>query len=435
MAHWKRLQKLNGGDAILYLDPRLDTKDEVWFSSADGEPRVWSNGTLFKHDRKALKSSSPVSARSSLFLLKSDLFVDVEVRGSEAVVRRGLLNGSHNVTRIDADEVEALLARYRELGFRDGTPWNATRDLVTLREYRKGASSSSRWTLKVDDTTTVEDSRKVTSHPDRDTAIAHANKRILAREKAGYILSNLELADADHANPTPKPAKGAPKRTALAKAPRFDKPRDAFEAVDTSVAMLKSLHERIPMLHLLVELMDTKQDAQRLDDVVPHVAFFTRLHKRRLGRWRKAKPGTPKKGESSWQYFLRVYGSITWILGENVDKGLPGFPCGNVSGGGWSCLEVGDDIYDIRGLVQATRNPALRHLEVFHGGWHTGRAFAFDSRSVSATGERAIHPFDEGTPTLPKEMRPERIQPFGLWLHQHVTRLLRIAERNLRERL
>ncbi|QSQ18398.1 hypothetical protein JY572_24580 [Myxococcus landrumensis] len=118
------------------------------------------------------------------------------------------------------------------------------------------------------------------------------------------------------------------------------------------------------------------------------------MHKRRLGRWRKAKPVTPKKGESSWQYFLRVYGSITWILGEDVDKGLPGFPCGNVSGGGWSCLEVGDDIYDIRGLVQATGNPAL-----------------------------------------PKETRPERIQPFGLWLHQHVTRLMRTAERNLRERL
>ncbi|WP_338871813.1 hypothetical protein [Myxococcus stipitatus] len=434
MANWKRLQKLNGGDAIMFMDPRLDTQDEVWFTSQGGEPRVWSSGILFKDERKALKSSSPVSARYTLFLLKSDLFVDVEVRGSAAVLRRGVLNGPCNVTRVDGEQVEDLLTRYRKLGFRDGSPWNATRGLVTLREYRKGASSPV-WTVKVDGNNTVENARKVTSHPDRDTAIAHAHKRILAQEKAGFTLSNLELVDAAYANPTPKPAKGAPKRAAPPKAPRFDKPLDEFKAVDTSVAMLKSLHERIPMLHLVAELVDAKQDRQRLDAVVQHVAFFTRMHKRRLGRWLNVKPGTPKKGESSWRYFLRVYGSITWVLGENVDKGLPGFPCGNVSGGGWSCLEVGDDIYDIRELARATRNPALGSLEVFHGGWHTGRAFAFDSRTSSTTGERAIHPFDEGTPSLPKESRPERIQPFGLWLHRRVTQLTRTAERNLRERL
>ncbi|MBN8467685.1 hypothetical protein JYJ95_14285 [Corallococcus exiguus] len=145
------------------------------------------------------------------------------------------------------------------------------------------------------------------------------------------------------------------------------------------------------------------------------------MHKARIGRWRTAKPGKPKKRESSWDYFLRVYGSITWIVGGGADQDLPMFLCGNVTGGGWSCLEVADDLYERDDLV------------VFHGGWHTSRSFAFDPRVGSPTGELAIIPFDEGMEKLPRPMKRERVQPFGLWLHKRVVQLVRIAERNLHE--
>ncbi|RKG69877.1 hypothetical protein D7V80_07270 [Corallococcus sp. CA054B] len=159
------------------------------------------------------------------------------------------------------------------------------------------------------------------------------------------------------------------------------------------------------------------------------------MHKARIGRWRTAKPGKPKKRESSWDYFLRVYGSITWIVGSGADQDLPMFLCGNVTGGGWSCLEVAEDLYAMEDLVEATGNPDLEDLLVFHGGWHTSRSFAFDPCVESATGELAIIPFDEGLEKLPRPMKRERVQPFGLWLHKRVTQLVRIAERNLREAL
>ncbi|QRO02833.1 hypothetical protein JRI60_37100 [Archangium violaceum] len=157
------------------------------------------------------------------------------------------------------------------------------------------------------------------------------------------------------------------------------------------------------------------------------------MHKERIGRWQTAKPGKPKKRESSWDYFLRVYGSITWIVGSGADDDLPMFLCGNVTGGGWSCLEVSNDLYEMDDLVEATGNTDLEELLVFHGGWHTRKSFAFDCRVASPSGELAIIPFDESIEKLPRPMKPERVQPFGTWLHKRVSELIRTAEANLHE--
>ncbi|RKH08958.1 hypothetical protein D7V97_17980 [Corallococcus sp. CA053C] len=158
------------------------------------------------------------------------------------------------------------------------------------------------------------------------------------------------------------------------------------------------------------------------------------MHKARVGRWAKAKPRAPKKGESSWAYFARVYGSITWILDGQADKDLPMFYCGNVTGGGWSCLEIDSNSdYPIDDLVELTGNADFEDLFVFHGGWHHDRSFAFDPREVSATGEQAIIPFDDNITRLPRRVKPERIVPFGHWLYKRVVSLTKVAERNLRE--
>ncbi|WP_158616128.1 MULTISPECIES: hypothetical protein [Corallococcus] len=86
-------------------------------------------------------------------------------------------------------------------------------------------------------------------------------------------------------------------------------------------------------------------------------------------------------------------------------------------------------------LVEATGNADLEALFVFHGGWHTFKSFAFDSRVVSTTGERAIIPFDESMQKPPRPMKRERVQPFGLWLHKRASQLVRTAEGKLRELL
>ncbi|QSQ28384.1 hypothetical protein JY651_35060 [Pyxidicoccus parkwayensis] len=158
------------------------------------------------------------------------------------------------------------------------------------------------------------------------------------------------------------------------------------------------------------------------------------MHKARVGRWAKAKPRKPKKRESSWDYFADVYGSITWILDGTADLGLEMFYCGDVTGGGWSCLEVDSDSgYSTDGLVEATGNEELEDLFVFHGGQHQDRSWALDRRVSSPTGEFAVIPFSDTLEKLPRLAKPERIVPFGHWLYKRVVALTRIAEKNLRE--
>ncbi|MFP2926189.1 hypothetical protein ACLESO_13415 [Pyxidicoccus sp. 3LG] len=433
MPNWKHLQKLNGGEDIWHSDPQLSLEGEVWLYSTGGELRVWSDGTLHKPEPGALKLTTPVKERFTLFKPLSLLFVDVEVRGPQAVVRRGTMNGAYLLSLVEATDIEALVARYRTLGFRDGNPWNATKKRVTLREYVKGASTG--WAISVDGDRIIEGYRNETVTANHEEAIAQAEKRIRAKEKKGFVLRTVDLRDAKYPNPEPKAPKGSPKKSPLPKGPSFAKPQDAYAAVDTAIAMLKDLHERFPRAHFVAEQLDLKKEPERMDSLDQQLSIFKREYKHRIGTWNGAKALKPRKSESSWDYFLRVYGSITWIVDNTVDNGLPTFPCGNVTGGGWSCLEIADDIYEIDGLVEATGNEDLEDLFVFHGGWHIGRSFAFDHRTKSPTGEHAVVPFDEDLQALPKKTPPARIQPFGSWLHKHVSRLTSIAEENLREGL
>jgi hypothetical protein len=159
-----------------------------------------------------------------------------------------------------------------------------------------------------------------------------------------------------------------------------------------------------------------------------------KMHRARLGRWRTAKPANPKARESSWEYFRRVYGSITWIVDSQADEDLAMFYCGNVSGGGWSCMEIADDLYDTSELGKALGEPELGKLEVFHGGWHHDKSFAFDSRKVDGSGERAIVAFGEEI-TSELGPTPKAVKPFGDWLYARTVSLAKTVERNLRELL
>jgi len=231
--------------------------------------------------------------------------------------------------------------------------------------------------------------------------------------------------------PTRKP----PQKTSAPKGPSFAKPKDAYEAIDTAIAMLKDLHDRYPKSHFVAEHLDVKKEPERMDSLDQQLSIFKRQYKHRIGSWNGKKVPKPRNSESSWDYFQRVYGTVTWLVDNVVERGLPTFPCGNVVGGGWSCLEIADDVYDMEGLVKATGNKELENLFVFHGGWHIGRSFAFDQRTRTPAGEHAIVPFDESQQDLPEQTPAKSIQPFGLWFHKHVTGLVRIAEENLREGL
>ncbi len=429
--NWDRLIQLNGGAKIYYVEPRLDVKNEVWFYNANAALVISSSGALVPS--KPAKGLGAVTDRATLYQVARALVVDVEVRSEHAVVRRGVLNGSYVENVIAAGDVPALLATYRKLGFRDGSPWHATPKRVLVREFRKGAA---KWTVHVDGSSVFEDWRTEHKQKSRDAAIAYANALISKKEKLGFNTRLIELTDAKYANPTPKAAATAPPKPKLPVRTKFAKPTTPYQAVDTAVAMLRDLHQRFNKYHFVAECLDLPSEKTRLADLTQSAAFFTKLHRKRIGRWRTAKASAPKKGESTWAYFVRVYGSITWILDGEVDGGVQCFHCGNVSGGGWSPLEINEGEYNIKGLVKALGADApagLAQFEVFHGGWHHGLSFAFDRRSVSATGESAIVPFDEGDPQIPKITAAAKIVPFGTWLHKRVQQLTATVEANIRE--
>ena len=122
--NWDRLIQLNGGAKIYYVEPRLDVKNQVWFYNSDAALVISSNGVLVKP--KVAKGLGPVTDRATLYQVAKALVVDIEVRSEYAVVRRGVLNGSYVENVIAASDAPALLATYRKLGFRDGSPWHAT---------------------------------------------------------------------------------------------------------------------------------------------------------------------------------------------------------------------------------------------------------------------------------------------------------------------
>ena len=429
--NWDRLIQLNGGAKIYYVAPRLDVKNQVWFYNSDAALVISSNGVLVKP--KVANGLRPITDRATLYQVAKALVVDVEVRSEYAVVRRGVLNGSYVENVIAASDAPALLATYRKLGFRDGSPWHATPKRVLVREFRKGAA---KWTVHVDGSSVFEDGRTERKQKSRDVAIAFATALISKKEKLGFSTRLIELTDAKYANPTPKAAATAPSRPTLPARTKFAKPTTPYQAVDTAVAMLRDLHLRFNKYHFVAECLDLPTEKARLADLTQSATFFTKLHRKRIGRWRTAKASAPKKGESSWAYFVRVYGSVTWILDGEVDRGVRCFHCGNVSGGGWSPLEIAADEYNIKGLVKALGSDApagLAQFEVFHGGWHHDLSFAFDHRSASATGEFAIVPFDDGDPHVPKITAAAKIVPFGTWLHKRVQQLTTTVEANMRE--
>jgi len=130
----------------------LESADETWAYDEKSQLQITSAGKVIK-GKRTHGIVEPVELRHTLYNVTDALYVDVELRGAQAALRRGVLNGHDLVTVIPSAEIPTVLARYRKLGFRDATPWHATKSRVTLRDYRKG---SEQWTIHVDGTYAIE---------------------------------------------------------------------------------------------------------------------------------------------------------------------------------------------------------------------------------------------------------------------------------------
>ncbi|MFP2924778.1 hypothetical protein ACLESO_06090 [Pyxidicoccus sp. 3LG] len=422
----QQVMALNNGRAV-YNDSRMlvfDHPDECWFHSADYRLHVWSQGALLEEERVP----SPAAARERVFLLQKldGLYVDIALFEGMAIITRGSLGGRCTQAPLKPTDVEALTAHYRKLGFQRVYGWNVSRERLLRRELlltQPGLVRAEH--VQVDGAVVLTVSTRVvgtekrvaeerTPFASREEAVAAAEQRLFALEQEGIRPFTMAMPRSTEANPEPP----GPPPVALT---AFARPETPHAAVDVAVARLTELHHKLRAGHFIVELLQLDADGDRLDSMGHRGRFFRDMHAERFGRWLRHAEA-PAEG-SSFDYFVRRYGTATWVV-KWAGK-VPTHLSGNVSGGGQCVLEVNADEYNVEELAKHLEQPlpGLAEAHVFHGGWHDGLSFIFDRRTRTPEGEFGIHAFGETDPgeSWPEEpLAPDEIQPFGFWLFDRV---------------
>ncbi len=409
---WKRLEAVCGG-RVYYVDPPLAHPDETWFYPTAGKLAVLRGEALLVETKPSLHDRL-VSKRRTLYDVLRQLYVDIERRGDQLLVRRGVLNGVFHLGHEAPERLDDLVAHYRERGFAEGSPWGfglfgmASRQLRLEREV--ACIGVVGCELRTSGGAAWYENLRVESLATPAAAEARAEQLLAEREAAGFVLRNFELLG-----------------PIAVEVPNDLVPSNsAIDAVDRAIERLRALTREFPKGHFLVEELDPIVEAKRLE-AMGYEQFFIDMHEARFGRWRLL-PAVARAG-SSYAYFLARYGTLTWIVDGALDHGLPTFYCGNVSGGGWSALELGEDLGEADLLADETPDHGYEDGLVFHGGWgRTG--YFFDRRQANAEGEWAIYPIcldgpqDTDPPADDALPDPATIEPFGIWLEREVFELV-----------
>jgi hypothetical protein len=438
---WERVQLLAGDLEVSQTQLALNEEKEFWFDVAPGhrEMGVWRDGSLVPEAWPQVQGRPPVARREFVWNPDREIFVDIEVRGERATVRRGYLNSLVlHCSSLPEGEVDSLLEDYRQWGFLPGSPWHTDVREVVRRTYR-GDTIVTVW---LDATNVVVHEPKtsaleVVECDTREEAIELIETRIDALEsQRGCMLARVEVLPAAFDNP-PVVALcdgGSQTQGAAGEPSVLDDlpppPEDAKEAVDAAIDLLQVLCNRYPSGHLVVEMeWDGSPRIQTLEEG----ESFVPIHADRFSQWQARRMTCDRLAlaelTSSYDYFAQRYGSISWILTRNLKVSVPVFPFDNVYGSGVSPLQI-----DAKGTycVEPELLPEpLRYFHVFGGGWQIGCGFALDKRWPDALGECPIVAYDESEPPL-GGMQPELVTRFGHWLLAHVTALIAEIEPALR---
>ncbi len=213
-------------------------------------------------------------------------------------------------------------------------------------------------------------------------------------------------------------------------------PKNGNEAVDYAIDELKAFFQKYPQGQIVIEQVDPKESKAALENVSEEKFFFD-MHKLKFGRW-LSKKKKPAKVKNSFDYFTRVYGTLTWAIGYDIKADT--FLMGNVSGGGRGVLEIADDFNGDCSLEQIAENHPDHGFEggkVFHGGWGSG-GYIMDTRITSKEGEHPIYYFcgeDEDSNMLHTESINKKmtVQPFGFWLKEKVEEIIETLEPQLKD--
>jgi hypothetical protein len=360
----------------------------------------------------------PVTERATLYHMVDKKFVDIERRNGALWVRTGTLNGKSRVQEDPSTNIDDVVTYYHAKGFRRGSPWGFGRFGIASRQFIKppiwACVSVHRNELRTSGGTSWHSNYKAERCASEAEAIAKAEALIAEREADGYVQHNFELleVESDDVDIEYTPT-GSP-----------------HDAVDRAVTMLRDLARDFAFGHFLVE--DVTRDAKILTSLGygtdnGHGKFFQEMHSEKFARW--AMPSDAPRTGSSYDYFLKRWGTLTWIVSGELDEGLPMFYSGNVSGGGWCALELGHDLGDATMYADERPGHGYDQALCFHGGWgRTG--YIFDRRVASPTGEWAIYPLcldgpqDDDPPADDALPDPASIEPFGFWLERNVLSMI-----------
>lgn len=410
--HWTQIKAALGDEKPGYT--YLDDPRECWFAVQGRGLCAWQRGQLFR-ERAASPASVPL-ARHVFHHLDEECLVELTEHTEGGRIVFAIDNGAMFQAELDPSGFGALAEHYEELGFRRVNPWNLAADTVLWREYRQpGGDAKSKVVVSVDGTGWGAETWQECAT--RAEAEAAAEAHVLSLLAEGYRLVRMEQWEANEENPSVASAPAVPQLAT------YPEPESARAAVDQAVARLSELHRVLPKAHLVVELIELPEDRARLA-ALGH-EHFSEWYPERLGRW--LEPREAADAQSSFDYFVQRYGTLTWVVRPGSPDELGTFYCGNVCGGGTSPLEIHPHDYDcLEELAEANDEPGYLQLNVFHGGWHDGLSYALDTRFRSDEGEHPLIPFDECEPELP-EGPPAEIQPFGYWLLERVKELSAVA--------
>ena len=123
----------------------------------------------------------------------------------------------------------------------------------------------------------------------------------------------------------------------------------ACTAVDRAISALSKFVEAHPAGQVVIELA-ARADLRQVVDSTDEATGLAQEYRPKLGSWRKLAPRRKGRWDSSFDYFLDRYRSLTWLVHPSLD--VPSFLPGNVAGSGSAVLELGDwDVTEILGSL------------------------------------------------------------------------------------
>jgi len=197
-------------------------------------------------------------------------------------------------------------------------------------------------------------------------------------------------------------------------------PATPHEAVDLAVAHLTELHNAYPHANLIMELT-TADEVDRLEHYPLDEKSFQWS---RLGRWLEL-PELDEVPESSFDYMIERYGTLSWYLVEDVEsEGAVYTFRSNGHAGPSSPLEIlpAETYPLLEDIADYRDEPDYLKIQIFMSdegcnGW------AFDTRFATESGEYLIVWFEGSEDPDLEGQETDEIQPYGYWLLKEVTTL------------